>query len=104
MKKAEHTDTRSEGEKIIAGIEHDNEWRCVWQLKTFGNRKLVELFIWPATQSTVVVVKDFDEPIKTGNPWPKMIGCEVYVPISNKDKTWRSLEAALEQFKQEHMK
>jgi hypothetical protein len=94
-------DARSEGEKIIASIEHDNEWQCMWQVKTLGDRKLVEMFWWPAVKSTVMVTKDFDGAIRSGRPWPQMIGCEVYMPICPDSNTWDAIKTKVAQINQE---
>ena len=99
-------DTRSEMEKLISAIEHANHWRCMWQLKAFGDRKLVELMWWPAASSNLVIIKDFDAPIRTGKSWPKMIAVEVFGLVDYKSgkNDWDSLQAALKDLCPEYVK
>lgn len=88
-------DTRSESERWMQGQEHDRGWRCINQVKANNDRTLIEIFLYPKAETILVVVKDYDGQIRLGKPWPKMRGCQVYVPLDTTN-TWDSLEKAFD--------
>lgn len=88
-------DTRSDMEKRISEIEHARGMRCMWQEKTCGGKRLIECLWWDDARCLVMIVKDFDKPIKQGKPWPKMEAVQVFLP-SDHANTWDSLTASLD--------
>lgn len=97
MKFEREASARSDHYKSMKKIEDEHFGRCLWQQICEGRMMLVELFVFPAANTTAVVVRHYEKAIPrsgSGKPWPDQIASYVYLPVDDSN-TWDGLNIAL---------